>query len=146
MWRDHKKESLNKSVRFPKVEERKSRGGSMELRNLEKAEGILDGYRRADTAPCPWADIPDKPVSHLLPQDPITASGVHLNFGGCHIFGTHLLKSWGECCSRGVYTSNSLFSPRSKPPVRGILGKGEPSLWVTSLGTGGEQGCQKTVY
>lgn len=43
MWRDHKKESLNKSVTFPKVEERKSRGGSKELRNLEKAEGILDG-------------------------------------------------------------------------------------------------------
>lgn len=94
----------------------------MELRNLEQAGGIVDGYPRADTAPCPWAGILDKPQSHLPPQDLVTAAGVCLNFGGCHTFGTHLLKFWGERCSRVVYTSNSLFSPYPKPPVRGILG------------------------
>lgn len=110
MWRDHKKESLNKSVRFPKVE------GKEEPRWLHGAEKPAESRRdpgwipRADTAPYPWAGILDKRVSHLPPQDPVTASGVRLNFGGCYIFDTHLLKSWGEA-AHGQYTHPILSSP-----------------------------------
>lgn len=111
----------------------------MELRNLEEGSWL------DSPAPSPRAGVLDKPVSHFQPQHPNTASGLHLSFGGCPIFGTQFLQSWGERCSWGVHTCNSLFSPHSKPLGTGILGKREPSPWVTSLGTRGEPGCHKQL-